>query len=148
MEVLLTIINDWQSSTFVRKSSILNFALSFRSTLSTILTIIENKPTKASISNSTRENQKIVLTVNYAVSFITSQDKLMQFIMNQIIELYNNCFDTLFLGKQDSISQGRFLDDYCEFIEHDVQQESQYISCVRPISFSQLMLRDFPTVSW
>ena len=109
MEVLLTIINDWQSSTFVRKSSILNFALSFRSTLSTILTIIENKPTKASISNSTRENQKIVLTVNYAVSFITSQDKLMQFIMNQIIELYNNCFDTLFLGKQDSIKDSSMI---------------------------------------
>ena len=45
------------------------------------------------------------------------------------------------LGKQDSINQERLLDDYCEIIEHDVQQESEYISCVRPISFSQLMLR-------
>ena len=68
--------------------------------------------------------------------------------MNRIIELYNNCFDVLLLGKQESINQERLLDDYCEIIEHDIQQESEYISCVKPISFSRLMLREFPTVSW
>lgn len=85
---------------------------------------------------------------NYAVSFITSHYKLIQFIMNRIIELYNNCQDALFFGKQDSISQERLPHDYRKIIEHDIQQESEYISRVRPISFSRLMLREFPTVSW
>ena len=37
------------------------FAQFFCATLSTILTIIENKPTKMTIGNLTRANQKIVL---------------------------------------------------------------------------------------
>ena len=68
--------------------------------------------------------------------------------MNWIIELYNDCFDALLFGKQDSINQERLLDGYCEIIEHNVQQESENINCVRPISFSRLILREFPIVLW
>ena len=68
--------------------------------------------------------------------------------MNCIIVLYNNCFDALLVDKQNSINQERLLDGYCEIIEHDVQQENENISCVRPISFSRLTLREFPTVLW
>ena len=73
---------------------------------------------------------------------------MIQFIVNTIIELYNICFDVLLLGKQDSINQERLLDDYCETIADDLQQESEYISCVGPISFSRLMAREFPIVLW
>ena len=68
--------------------------------------------------------------------------------MNRIIELHNICFDALLLGKQDSINQYRLPNDYSEIIEHDVQQKSEYISCVRPISSSRLMVREFPIVLW
>ena len=78
----------------------------------------------------------------------TSQDKLIQFVVNRTIKLYNICFDALLLGKQDSINQKRLLDNYSKIIEHDVQQESEYDSCVIPISFSRLMIREFPTVLW
>ena len=117
MQVLLTIVNGWHSSTIVRKSSILNFEQFFCTTICIILTIIENKSRKTKIGNFTRVNQKIVLLVNYAVWFITSHDKLIQIVVDCITKLYNICFDALLLGKQDSINQKRLLDDYCEIIE-------------------------------
>ena len=46
------------------------------------------------------------------------------------------------------MNQERLLDGYCKITEQDVQQESEDISCVRSVSFSQLMLRVFPTVLW
>ena len=63
--------------------------------------------------------------------------------MNRIRELYNNCFGALLLGKQDLIKKDCSIINYCKLIEHDVQQESEYISCVKPISFSRLMLWEF-----